>query len=104
MGPQLDVRELVYHLASTRASRNSGNSSVTVQQLQAVYEIDDQLGDPAPTSIAVVDDMLTAGTDFRAMHSLLSARFPDVPIIGLFIARRVFPGPKADDFGFALIS
>lgn len=56
-----------------------------------VYEIDEDQCMPAPTSIAIVDDVLTVGTHYRAMHSVLSARFPNVPIFGLFIARRVFP-------------
>lgn len=91
MGQAIDVRELVYQTSTTRASHNSGANRVTVQELLAVYAINNQITHPEPTSIAIVDDMLTAGTHFRAMHSVLSARFPDVPIIGLFIARRVFP-------------
>jgi hypothetical protein len=51
----------------------------------------------AVTAIAVVDDVLTAGVHYRAMHTVLSRRFPDVPIIGVFVARRVFPDP-AEDF------
>lgn len=103
MGPQIDVREIVYQTASTRASHNSGHNRITVQELRAVYKIDNQLADPAPTSIAIVDDMLTAGTHFRAMHAVLSARFPDAPITGLFIARRVFPEPRAEDSGVSSV-
>jgi hypothetical protein len=47
--------------------------------------------------MAILDDVLTAGTHFRAMSIVLSQRFPGVPIVGLFIARRVFP-PAALDF------
>jgi len=43
--------------------------------------------------IGILDDVLTAGTHFRAMQTVLSDRFPGVPIIGLFVARRVFQNP-----------
>lgn len=94
--PEPDVRNLVYQTQSTAASHEVAQGNrVTVQQLIEAYAIDEAAAQRTPTSIGVVDDVLTAGTHFRAMHSVLSARFPGVPIIGLFVARRVFP---ADDF------
>ena len=39
----------------------------------------------------LVDDVLTAGSHFRAAKDLLSLNFPGVPVVGLFVARRV-PG------------
>ena len=41
--------------------------------------------------IMIVDDVLTAGTHYRAMQTVLSQRFPGVPINAIFMARRVFP-------------
>jgi hypothetical protein len=35
--------------------------------------------------------VLTAGTHFVAMRTMLRDRFPQAPIFGFFIARRVFP-------------
>jgi hypothetical protein len=93
MGQGIDVRELVFQQQSTRASHASGANRITVQELLDLYRFDETLAEPPPTSIAIVDDMLTAGTHYRAMHSVLAGRYPDVPIIGLFIARRVFLGP-----------
>jgi predicted amidophosphoribosyltransferase len=96
--PSPDVRALVVQTESTTASHEAGDGErVTVEELLAVYQINEALAAPVPRSIAIVDDVLTAGTHYRAMHIVLSARFPIVPIIGLFIARRVFPD---DDFGF----
>ena len=43
----------------------------------------------ASPSVAVVDDLLTTGAHFRAVATVLSARFPDIDVVGLFIARRV---------------
>ncbi|WP_406871955.1 hypothetical protein WHT83_18125 [Aminobacter sp. P9b] len=96
--PPPDVRALVVQTQSTTASHEAADGErVTVEELLAVYQINEALAAPVPHSIAIVDDVLTAGTHYRAMHIVLSARFPNVPIIGLFIARRVFPD---DDFGF----
>lgn len=97
IGQGIDVRELVVQQESTRASHASGTNRMTVQELLDLYRLDETLAGPPPTFIAIVDDMLTAGTHYRAMYSVLARRYPDVPIIGLFIARRVFPDVGADN-------
>lgn len=90
--PTPDVRALVRQAASTNASHEvTKGERVTVEQLLELYSIDEAIAQPAPQAIGIVDDVLTAGTHYRAMHSLLSARFPGISIIGLFVARRVFP-------------
>jgi hypothetical protein len=90
--PAPDVRALVRQAASTTASHEAGQGDrVTVEYLLDLYSIDETIAAPAPQAIGIVDDVLTAGTHYRAMHTVLAARFPNVPIIGLFVARRVFP-------------
>lgn len=96
IGFDIDIRNLVIQTESYEASHGS-DYRITVDELLAIYEIDDSVAEPAPTAIAIVDDVLTAGVHYRAMHTVLSGRFPDVPIIGIFVARRVFPDP-AEDF------
>jgi len=64
---------------------------VSVEDLLQLYQINEPQALPPPTTIGVLDDVLTAGTHFRAMKTKLGERFPDVPITGIFIARRVFP-------------
>ena len=93
----LDVRELVTQTASTEAAHES-DDRVTVEELLQIYQVDEMRAAPAPQRIAIVDDVLTAGTHWLAMHKVLSARFPNVPIVGMFIARRIFPAqdPLAD--------
>lgn len=95
--PAPDVRALVRQAASTTASHEAGQGDrVTVEDLLDLYSIDETIAAPAPQAIGIVDDVLTAGTHYRAMHTVLAARFPNVPIIGLFVARRVFPDdPRA---------
>lgn len=88
-----DVRNLVVQNTSMQASheRSPGQQRISKEELIAAYSIDEALAAPAPTSIAVVDDMLTAGTHYRGMYHVLSRRFPGVQIVGMFIARRIFP-------------
>ena len=87
-----DVRNLVVQNASMLANhaRPSGER-VTVEELLEVYSVDQDYVSPEPTVIGIVDDMLTAGTHYRAMHSILTNRFPSARIVGLFVARRIFP-------------
>lgn len=92
IAPNLDVRALVQQTQSTIASHEAGDGDrVTVEELLEVYRIDKSMTDPVPRAIAIVDDVITAGTHYRAMHTVINARFPGVPVYGLFIARRVFP-------------
>jgi predicted amidophosphoribosyltransferase len=86
----LDVRELVIQRESTPAAHESDHRP-TVRELLQIYGINEACASPAPLRIAIVDDVLTAGTHFRAVHTMLSERFPDTKIVGFFIARRVFP-------------
>jgi hypothetical protein len=89
--PPPDVRALVINTHSHEAAHESGHRP-SVEELSAIYEVDDQTANSAPvTSIGIVDDVLTAGTHFRAMQIKLSQRFPGVAIFGFFVARRALP-------------
>lgn len=87
-----DVRSMVIQTESTTASHLAGDGQRTsIEELVRLYEIDETLTAPAPKIIAIVDDVVTNGRHFVAMKRVLQTRFPKVPIIGLFVARRVFP-------------
>lgn len=91
IAPGIDVRNLVVQTASTTAAHEAGDGGrVTVEELLEVYRVDEARCDPTPSTLWIIDDVLTAGTHFRAMHIVLSRRFPGVPIYGVFLARRVF--------------
>jgi hypothetical protein len=94
----IDVRELVEQRESTHAAHESPQDRPSLEQLRRIYRIDESLVDPAPAAIGIVDDVLTAGTHFRAMKDLLAVRFPSVRSAGIFIARRVFPDETANEF------
>jgi hypothetical protein len=88
LGQTVDVRELVFqqegmHDAHTADYRPGPNV------LYENYQIEESLVEPIPTGLAVVDDVLTTGAHFKAMKRILEETIPEVPIVGLFLARRV---------------
>ncbi len=92
--PDLDVRSIVTQTTSTNASHEAGEGQrPSVDELLAVYQINEALAEPPPTNIGIIDDILTVGRHYRAMHTILSQRYPDVPITGIFIARTIHPNP-----------
>jgi predicted amidophosphoribosyltransferase len=84
-----DVRELLVQTSDMDAVHLHNNDRPTPNQLKQVYKIDENLITPTPKVIGVFDDVITAGAHFRAAKDLLEARFPGVPVIGIFIARRL---------------
>ena len=89
-----DVRELVVQTESTEPA-HAIDPRPAPRQLASLYRIDDTLTELVPDSLAIVDDVLTTGAHFRAVSSVLGARFPNARVSGLFIARRV---PAAQAF------
>ena len=85
--PPLDIREIIVQIISTNPVHNSAIRPVP-RQIEELYRLDETLMTPKPELIAIVDDVLVTGAHFRAAESILSTRFPETPIIGLFIARR----------------
>jgi adenine/guanine phosphoribosyltransferase-like PRPP-binding protein len=60
--------------------------------------IDRRLFEPKSQAIAVVDDLITTGAHFVAVRNMLRREFPDIKIVGLFIARRVPEAIDIEDF------
>ena len=95
-GRHADIRELVIQKRSLNAAHLSATRP-TPDELIANYRLDENLVEPVPTTVFVVDDVLTTGCHFKAVKRTLATRFPDARISGLFIARRV---PKSVDLNF----
>ena len=95
--PLLDIRELVVQTVSTEPVHEM-EDRLRPEEIEALYRIEEELTEPEPRVIAVVDDLLTTGAHFRAAKSILSAQFPETPIIGLFIARRAPDSASIEDF------
>lgn len=88
-----DARELVL-LHNTVDAKQKG---LRPQERAENYRINEHVAGAAPTpgTIFVFDDVLTTGSHFKAMEIVLAARFPGVPIVGVFLARAVRP-PEDD--------
>jgi len=85
-----DIRQIVTQVDNMEPSHEGDRA--TIQSLIDNYSIDQGLlQQPRGDTIAIFDDMLTTGRHFRAMHSVLSERFPRAQFFGIFIARRRLP-------------
>ena len=91
--PPIDVRELIIQRVSTDAAHGSDDRP-SPSDLMELYELDESLMKPEPQALVVVDDVLTTGSHYRAVQRVLSERFPNTEVVGLFIARRA---PDASD-------
>lgn len=85
------VRSLVRQTASTEAFHHG--SRANPHELAGRYEVVESLCRPEPRRIVIVDDVLTTGSHYCAMRDVLSVRFPEAAIVGVFIARVVRPSP-----------
>ena len=84
----LDVRELIVQTRSTEPA-HLRSARLRASDIEALYRIDETLAAPEGGLVVVVDDLLTSGAHFRAAQRVLSRRFPDIDVAGLFLARRV---------------
>lgn len=89
----VDCREVIVQAESTDAAHESDHRPGPAE-IAALYSIDEDLAEPPPAKIVILDDVLTTGSHFKAAQSVLAARFPEIPIVGCFVARRV---PEAID-------
>lgn len=84
---RVDVRELIVQTTNT-APVHGSVTRMRPGAIAKLYQIDEELTSPQPEAFVVVDDVLTTGAHFKAAQSVLTKRFPTVPVRGLFIARR----------------
>ncbi len=84
----LDVRELIVQTHSVEPTHRR-SARLRASDIEAMYGIDEALEAPEPGLVVIVDDLLTSGAHFRAAQRVLSRHFPDIDVVGLFLARRV---------------
>lgn len=100
-GTAAAVRELLYQDQTLQAFHETEDRR-DVALLTQHFRVDESLCWPAPRGVIVLDDVLTTGAHFRAAKAVLQQRFGEIPVLGIFIARRVFPqkppDPSGDDF------
>lgn len=88
-----DVREMVIQTESRQASHATDDRPAP-EALASTYKIDPSLIEHPREDIVIFDDVITSGSHYRAMHSVLSKQFTGHSIKGVFVARRV---PKASN-------
>ncbi|EJN2862229.1 hypothetical protein NPT69_001072 [Salmonella enterica subsp. enterica serovar Yaba] len=86
LNPSVDYRELVAQNNSTTASHMAVNRP-SPDEIVANYRINTDLLEGCRSNIVVFDDVLTAGSHFKAMKTFLRQSLPEANIAGLFVAR-----------------
>ena len=96
ISPQADVRCLL----ETREAREQAKRAEhrpAIDDLAASMRVVEKMLDPVPAGIILLDDVITNGTTFKAAQRLLQPLIGDVRLVGLFVARRVFPPVEWDE-------
>ena len=89
-----DVRLLLRQTHSTIADHETGERSTPDELFENVVVDEVSLAkSPLRGEVVLFDDVLTSGKHFKCCERRLRQRFPDVPILGVFVARRILPNP-----------
>ncbi len=91
-GYDLDLRVLLRQALSTPADHAQSRRS-SLDSLYRVIRFDWQALEARPLRerIVLFDDVLTTGKHYKCCERRLREALPDIPIGGLFVARRVLP-------------
>lgn len=95
----IEYREMVIRKASRPAQHSSDEKRLPPKEHSKEYFVDTSTLTPCPSRIFIFDDILTTGSTFKAIQIVLRHHFPDIPINGFFVARRVPPN-SGEAFGF----
>lgn len=94
-----DIRLLLRRLSSTESDHRAG-ARLTPEALHSLIELDSAgvAAKQVRESVVLFDDVITTGKSFKCCERRLREVIPaTIPIIGLFVARRILPNPF-DDF------
>ena len=83
---ELDFCEIVEQKTTMQASHCNENRNHPGQLVEN-YKVDKEALNNARSTIIIFDDVLTAGSHFKAMKEVILQHRSDVKIIGLFVAR-----------------
>lgn len=99
--PALDVRDLLVQ-TRLRSSQHEGGRQTPNQLKQSMAVDEALLAVPIKKYIVVLDDVITLGASFNAAKSLLE-EIPGVKqVVGIFLAKTVWPPSELDDFIMSL--
>jgi hypothetical protein len=82
----VDYRELVRQRESRAASHNS-EVRQTPEEIASNYIFEHSEAQNLRKTIVIFDDVLTAGSHYKAMKTVIKTHLPESVIVGLFVAR-----------------
>jgi hypothetical protein len=96
-----DIRELIICKQDREAAHDVGVRP-SVDELLDNYEFNPENDSPLKGNIVIFDDVITAGNHFIACQKLILGMYPQLRVIGIFVARRVLQKliPPDDFFDF----
>jgi hypothetical protein len=86
----VDIRSAIVHTQGTKAD-HEGDNRLSFAERMALTTVDPSLITPIPKWAVIFDNMLTKGTHCKVAKALLAQVWPGVPVVGVFISRRVQP-------------
>lgn len=86
-GGEVDYRRVVDQPLSIDVPSHLSGVRKSPEELYDMYEIDESTTNNLKDVLLIFDDVITAGSHFTAMKRILSEKFPQKRIAGLFIAR-----------------
>lgn len=81
-----DIRELIVRNTSSSATHKDGNR-LPPDKLKDYLDLDLSVTKNMKSYVILFDDVLTTGSHFKACKSLIIEQYPDVKVLGIFIAR-----------------
>lgn len=93
---RFDIKDIVFQDKSYAPCHHLSNRP-SFQELRARYKLENIKTTHLRGKIMIFDDVLTMGSHFKAIKSLLRDAYPQKKIYGLFIARSIYP-PVSEDF------
>jgi len=93
-----DIRLLLRRLSSTEPD-HTASARLAPEALHSLIELDSAgvAAKPVREAIVLFDDVMTTGKSFKCCERRLREVIPaTIPIIGLFVARRILPNPFDD--------
>ncbi len=92
-GTSIEVAELIIQSASYAPSHLASSSGAARMQPSNLRQLYALSGGTPRSNVFIFDDMITAGSHFRACKDILQQSHPNIRIFGIFIARRRLRGP-----------
>lgn len=86
---KINIQEMIINIESHEANHNASSGRLSYSELKSKFQFDQSLGFLGNKRIILVDDMITNGRHFKVCKDLILENFPEINVVGLFVARRV---------------